>query len=138
MDPLLIDVPERVETPRLVLRCPRAGDGVALNEAVCASLDHLRPWMDWAQVAPSPADSEANCRRAHARFLLREDLVYMMFDPAGRCVGGTGLHRMDWKVRRFEIGYWRRPDCASQGIVSEAVAALTRVAFDTLAARRVE
>jgi hypothetical protein len=21
-------------------------------------------------------------------------------------VGGSGLHRMDWSVSRFEIGYW--------------------------------
>jgi hypothetical protein len=29
MDPLLIEVPDRLETERLVLRCPRAGDGPA-------------------------------------------------------------------------------------------------------------
>jgi glycerophosphoryl diester phosphodiesterase len=52
MDPLLIDVPERMETARLVLRAPRAGDGGALNEAVRASSDEIAPWMPWAGLLP--------------------------------------------------------------------------------------
>ena len=33
MDPVLIEVPERIETERLILRCPRPGDGPTVNEA---------------------------------------------------------------------------------------------------------
>lgn len=142
MDPLLIEVPERIETERLVLRCLRAGDGPAVNEAVCESLEELRPYMPWAQTPPSLDESEALCRRSQARFRLREDLVFAMFERSGgsegRYVGGSGLHRIAWDVRQFEIGYWRRSACRGQGFVTEAVHALARLAFDTLAARRVE
>ncbi len=34
MDPLLIEVPERIETENLVLRSPRRGDGAIVNAAV--------------------------------------------------------------------------------------------------------
>lgn len=143
MDPLLIDVPERLETERLILRCLQPGDGPALNAAVCESLDELRPYMPWAQTPPPPEESEALCRRSQARFRLREDLVFAMFERTneggeGRYVGGSGLHRIAWDVRRFEIGYWRRSACASRGLVTEAVHALARLAFDVLDARRVE
>jgi RimJ/RimL family protein N-acetyltransferase len=143
MDPLLIDVPERIETERLILRCPQPGDGAVVNAAVCESLDALRPFMPWAQVAPRLDESELVCRRAQARFRLREDLVLSMFERAadgseGRYVGGSGLHRILWDVRRFEIGYWCRSSCTGQGYVTEAVRALNRVAFDQLGARRVE
>src|SRR5690606_11812221 len=47
-------------------------------------------------------------------------------------------HRMDWAVRSFEIGYWIRKDAEGQGIVTEAVNAITRYAFEQLQARRVE
>ena len=67
MDPLLIDVPERIETERLVLRVPRAGDGPVVNAAVCASLDELAPWLPWAGTVPSVDESEAHCRRQQAR-----------------------------------------------------------------------
>ncbi|MFY9513315.1 MAG: GNAT family protein [Rubrivivax sp.] len=143
LDPLLIEVPERIQTERLVLRSPRPGDGPALNEAVCASLDELRPWMPWAQTAPSIDESEIVVRAAHAKFQQRADLVYSIWrhDGSGRelrLVGGTGLHRIDWAVPKFEIGYWRRSGEAGQGLMTEAIRALARMAFDTLAAERVE
>jgi RimJ/RimL family protein N-acetyltransferase len=53
-------------------------------------------------------------------------------------VGGSGLHRIDWSVPRFEIGYWVRTPFAGQGYISEAVRGITTFAFDTLGARRVE
>ena len=143
MDPLLLDVPERLETERLVLRCPRPGDGPAVNVAVCESLEGLRPWMPWAKAAPSIDDSEAYCRRMHAKFLLREDLVLLIFErgsegAAGPVLGAVGLHRIDWVARCFEIGYWRRKGLGGLGIVSEAVQGLARMAWDRLDARRLE
>ncbi|HKX40479.1 MAG TPA: GNAT family N-acetyltransferase [Burkholderiaceae bacterium] len=143
MDPLLIDVPERLETDRLIVRCPQPGDGPAVNEAVRESLAELGPFMPWAQTAPSLDESEALCRRNRARFCLREDLPYWIFERdaagcEGRYIGGTGLHRISWEVRRFEIGYWCRTSCQRQGYVTEAARALMRAAFDRLGARRVE
>ena len=143
MDPLLIEVPMRVETERLILRCPQPGDGPAIHQAEHESLDELRPWMPWAHTPKSPDESEAYCRRMHAKFILREDLVMFAFERdaagvEGRFVAGTGLHRIDWGVRRFEIGYWRRTGCGGQGFVTEATEALARLAFDRLDARRVE
>ena len=143
MDPLLIDVPERLATERLVVRVPRAGDGTAVNAAVCVSHAELAPWMPWAATLPSVDESEAYCRRAHAKFLLREDLAMFVFaggadDREGELVGATGLHRIDWPLRSFEIGYWRRTGCEGRGFMTEAVRAMARMAFDALDARRVE
>lgn len=142
-DPLLIHVPERIVTERLVIRCAQPGDGTVLNAAVCDSLDALRPFVPWAGTAPTLAESEAVCRRAQARFRLREDLMLLIFERAagdteGELLGGTGLHRMDWKARRFEIGYWRRSGREGRGIATETVHAMTRLAFDELRAQRVE
>jgi RimJ/RimL family protein N-acetyltransferase len=143
MDPLLIEVPERIETERLVLRMPRRGDGPMVNEAIRVSLAELGPWLPWAGAMPTVEESEAHCRRQQARFMLREDFVLLIFARAGdggegELLGGTGLHRIDWPLRRFEIGYWRKTGCAGRGIVTEAVKGLARMAFDVLGARRVE
>ena len=143
IDPLLIHVPERIVTERLIVRCAQPGDGGALNAAVCDSLDALRPYVPWADAVPTLADSEAVCRKAQARFRLREDLMLLIFERGaggteGELLGSTGLHRMDWKARRFEIGYWRRTGREGRGIATEAVNALARLAFDELRAQRVE
>ena len=143
IDPLLLDIPARIATARLVLRCPQAGDGAVLNAAVRESLAELRPWMPWARQAPTADESEAYCRRMAARFALREELNFLIFEAgesgaAGALVGSCGLHHIDWSVPRFEIGYWRRTGRGGRGFVAEAVDALERLSFEPLGARRVE
>ena len=142
-DPVLIDIPERLDGERTVLMAPRAGLGAEMAVVVAQSLSHLRPWMPWAQEAPTAESSETVVRRMQADFIARRDLSYQLYarradGSPGRLLGGTGLHRMDWSVRRFEIGYWIRPEASGQGHVSEAVRLLTALAFNTLAANRVE
>lgn len=142
IDPLLIDIPS-LTSERLLLRAPCAGDGAALNEAMVESIEALKAWMPWAQQVPTLDQSELTCRQLAARFAQRTDLTLFMFERAadgavGRLVGGTGLHRMDWNVPRFEIGYWCRASAQGRGFATEAVRTLARFAFDALRARRVE
>ncbi|RZJ09115.1 MAG: N-acetyltransferase [Rubrivivax sp.] len=142
-DPLLIDIPERLDGERIVLLAPRVGVGAEMALVVTQSLAHLRPWMPWAQEAPTAESAELVVRRMQADFIARRDLTYQLYarrpdGSPGRLLGGTGLHRIDWTVRRFEIGYWIRPEAAGQGHASEAARLLTALAFGTLAARRVE
>ena len=141
MDPILIEVPEKLETERLLLAAPRPGLGPAMSVAIAESFGALSLWMPWAQQVPSIEESEATMRRAQAEFILRKDLNYQIYDrePTGRrLLGGTGLHRIDWAARRFEVGYWIRASAEGKGYVSEAVRALAGMAFGSLLARRVE
>lgn len=143
MQGLVEDVPARIDTARLVVRMVQPTDGPRLNAAVCESIDDLRPTMPWAQTAPTLAQSDAECRRLSAQFLIRQNLAFFIFErhadgTEGDMVGGTGLHRIDWKIRRFEIGYWCRSSCRGRGFIHEAVIALAELAFDALRARRVE
>ncbi len=142
-DPVLIQVPELLATEQVLLTIPRVGDGAVLNRAIQRSLGHLQPWMPWAQTMPSVEESEAVVRRMLAEFLTRQHLAYFLYERApeggaGRLCGGAGLMRLDWPQRRFEIGYWLAPDATGRGLASEAVCALTRLAFSQLRALRVE
>lgn len=142
-DPPLIDVPERLDGERIVLLAPRAGLGAEMAVVIAQSLSHLRPWMPWAQEAPTAESSERVVRRMQADFIMRRDLCFQIYarradGSPGRMLGGAGLHRIDWAVRRFEVGYWIRPEAAGQGHVGEAVRLLAALAFEQLGARRVE
>ena len=78
-------------------------------------------------------------RRAHADFMSRTDLMLLLFvKGTNTMVGASGLHRIDWRVPKFEIGYWLRTSYAGKGYMTEAVAAIDIFAFDTLGAHRVE
>lgn len=137
--PILREFPESFETERLLIRAPLPGDGAEVNAAIRESLDELRPWMPWADPVPSVADSEANVRQARLDFLARTDLRLHLYErESGRFIGSSGLHRIDWSVPKFEIGYWVRTSEAGRGYITEAVKGITRFAFETLGAQRVE
>lgn len=138
MNPILLDIPEVIESERLILRCPRAGDGRVLFESAEASRNELNPWMPWSE-KQTLEDAELYARRAHAEFILRESLGFVIFRKLdGAHVGNTGLHRFDWDVPRFEIGYWCRTSMTGNGYITEATTTLERFAFDMLKAKRVE
>lgn len=138
-NPILLDFPDHFETERLLIRAPKAGDAPPIHAAIQESLDHLKPWMPWAREDETVEELEAFLRQMAARFLLREDLPLMLWRKSdGLYVGGSGLHRMDWSIPRFEIGYWVRASLEGQGYISEAVNGITQFAFDVLAAERVE
>lgn len=140
-DPVLIEVPEKIETERLLIAAPRAGVGPALNEAVVETMDQLQRWMPWAQQVPSIDETEAVVRRQVAAFVLRDDLPFQIYSreqQGRRLLGAMGLHRFDWAARRFEIGYWLRRSAQGQGLMSEAVNGMAAMAFTQLRARRLE
>jgi RimJ/RimL family protein N-acetyltransferase len=137
-EPILIDLPEEISSDRIVVRRYRPGDGVELFAAVDESREHILPWMPWGPGHAAVEDSEKMVRTWYAKWALREDLPMGIFDKAsGRFIGGTGLNRIDWNLRSFEIGYWVRKSAAGQGYVTEAVRLLTGFAFDTIQANRV-
>ncbi len=137
---ILIDLPMPITTPRLIIRPAMPGDGAALYEAKKETWGMLNRWMmPWAKEIGTEEDSEAVVREAYAKFILREDLMMIGFRREDDVpVVYTGLHRFNWSIRKFEIGYWVRRSAQGQGYATEATNALTRYAFDELKAKRVQ
>ncbi|HLF29038.1 MAG TPA: GNAT family N-acetyltransferase [Anaerolineae bacterium] len=139
MNPVLLDFPDSFNTERLTIRAPRQGDGAEIAQAVHESLNDLRPWMPWAKEEPSAEQQESRIRKGLADWLTRTNLLlHLYLTGTGAFVGGSGLHRFDWRVRKFEIGYWVRTKFAGQGYITEAVNGITAFAFTHLHANRVE
>ncbi len=139
MDPILLEIPAELTTERLLLRMPRPRDGERVNAAVRDSAAELARWMPWADPTPDVANTEQWCRRAAARFLTREALDFSLYlKGSDTCVGTCGMPRLAWKVPKIEIGYWLRTPYSGKGLMTEAVAALTTFALETLNVARVE
>jgi len=131
--------PYRIVTERLVLRSWEPRDAPLLKEAVDSSIDHLLPWMPWAEHEPqSLEDKVALLRQFRGKFDLGQDFTYGIFTPdEEQAVGGTGLHTRIGDDA-FEIGYWIRASRAGEGLATESTAALTRVAFELTDVDRIE
>jgi RimJ/RimL family protein N-acetyltransferase len=139
VDPLQIDLPDQLEGERVIVRPWAERDSADLWDAIDSSREHLETWMPWVDRYRNPDNALEYCRRSLARWLLREDLAVAIVEKAtGRIVGGSGMHRINWTYRLFEIGYWLREDAVGKGYASETVQLLARLAFDDLDANRVE
>jgi ribosomal-protein-serine acetyltransferase len=136
----LIEIPEVIETERLLIKVVKPGDGKAINEAVLESWETLGKWMPWATgEKPTVEESKVLCRQGYAKFILREDYwVGIWRKSDNKYLGGSGLHRMNWKVPLFETGYWIRDTEVGKGYVAETVLGLTKMAFEELNCKRLE
>jgi len=132
------NVPEEFESERMIIRMPRISDSAEIYEAINESRNELVPWLPWAKNS-SLENTRESTRLAVAKFKSREDLRYHFHDKnTGRFLAGSGLHRIDWHVPKFEIGFWCRSSQVGKGYVTEGVKALTAMAFERLKAARVE
>jgi len=129
----------RIETSRLILRCYTPGDAEKLLTSINGSLEHLRPWIPWAQDQPQEIEWTAKfIRQFRGQFDLGQDAVYGIFDPQEQAIiGGTGLHNRVGKDAR-EIGYWINVGHINQGYATEAVCALIKTGFEIEGLARLE
>ncbi|MBD7963566.1 GNAT family N-acetyltransferase [Fictibacillus norfolkensis] len=139
MKPILMNFPTEFTTDRLLIRMPKPGDGKAMFEAIHASLDELKPWLPFAHFEQTEEDVEANIREAYLKFLSREDLRLLVFlKENGNLIASSGLHRINWEIPKFEIGYWIDTRYTGKGYMTEAVQGITEFASKELNARRIE
>ena len=110
----------------VTLRRWHPDDIEAAYQAVLESLDHLRPWMPWA---------EGNTRESQAEFLAGCDrdwqagaaYNYAMISE-GKIAGSCGLTARTGPGG-MEIGYWVHRAYVRRGLATAATAALVSQAF---------
>ena len=112
----------------VALRWYTVGDAEAIARAVGESLEHLKPWMPWAEPQSADVDFQrgrlSNQPQQRAR---AEEWQYGIFESGGeQLLGSIGL-----MTRRgpgtLEIGYWLHVDAGGRGRATNAARALTEV-----------
>jgi RimJ/RimL family protein N-acetyltransferase len=139
-NPVLIDLPIPIRTPRLVIRTKQVGDGAHTAAAVSETWEDLHKWMRWADDPGgfTPELMEIRTRHVMASFTLRQSIELIGIENAtGKAVVWCGLHDIDWQGRMCDTGYWVRKSAQRQGFATEAANAMVRYAFGALAMRRV-
>src|SRR5690606_27974780 len=121
--------PERIDLPDgvAVVRC-RPERAERAVEAINASLDHLRPWMAWAQEPATVEHMTTFFAEAETAWDERREFGYSLVDQGDTAIlGGCGLHgRLG--PDGLEIGYWVHVDHAGRGLATAASRALTAAA----------
>ena len=141
MRPILIDLPEIIETSRLKLQMPQSGFGEKVHQAIIDGYDDYIKWLAWPVTPPTIESVEIDCRKHHAEFITRDSIRYLIIDKAtdkvvGRCAFPS--FQANWTIPQFGISYFIRKSERAKGYASEAAHAMTALAFQTLKAKKVE
>lgn len=129
----------KIETERLIIRCYQPSDANMFKKSVDESIEHLKPWMPWAENEPECIEQKIiRLRRYRADFDMDRDYTFGIFDKEEtKLIGSTGLHtRVGHKAR--EIGYWINVNYIQKGYATEATNALTKVGFEIENLDRIE
>ncbi|RZS41322.1 RimJ/RimL family protein N-acetyltransferase [Herbihabitans rhizosphaerae] len=110
----------------VTLRRWRAGDADLALRIVLESMDHLRPWMVWAEGYDARAAAEfvATCER---NWTSGQTFDYQIV-VSDVVVGCASLMRRG-DPRGMETGYWLHPAHTGHGYATTAAKALTDEAF---------
>jgi ribosomal-protein-alanine N-acetyltransferase len=135
-----LEIPERIEAGRIILRPYQAGDGPWFYAMSQRNRAHLARYEaeNVVMSIQSEQDAEVLVRELAAAWEAR-DYFFM-----GAFVKGTGefvaqvyIGPVHWDVPEFEIGFFVDVDHEGQGYVTEAVRAAMGFIFEHLQAHRV-
>jgi RimJ/RimL family protein N-acetyltransferase len=129
--------PDEIDAGSVRLRRWRPADAQALVRIVTENLEHLRPWMPWAQEPPTEAEEREFLGRMERAWERRSDFGFAIELPEVGPIGGIGLHTRQGPGT-LEIGYWIAAARTGRGHVTAAAGALTDASFALPGVERVE
>lgn len=112
----------------LTLRRWTVDDAAALSEAIDASREHLRPWMEWVSGEPVPLPLRRRMIAGWEADWAKGGDVLLGIFIAGRIAGSCGLHRRI-APDGLEIGYWVHPAFLRRGIATSTARLLAKAAL---------
>ena len=124
-------VPERIAVADVVLELHGPERAAEVADAINGNLDHLGPWMAWAQRTTTPQEQAMRLAMVVEQWRAGGDASWSIVVSGGRIAGGCGIHHRTGGDD-IDIGYWLTSDATGRGRATAAAAALTRVAFEVL------
>lgn len=119
--------PEVLGSGPVTLRRWRLADAELCLRLVTESLEHLRPWMQWATPDYDPAAAQVYLEGCELDWAAGTAFQYLILDD-GEPAGSAGLMaRID--PAGLEIGYWVHHAHTGRGVATAAAAALTEAAL---------
>jgi RimJ/RimL family protein N-acetyltransferase len=140
MHKMLLDIPTRIETERLYLRCYQAGDGPWYYAMSQKNKPHLSRYESGnaAMTLNTEEDAEIVVRDFAAAWVARKAFFMGAFlKETQEFVAQIYIGVVNWDLPEFEVGYFADNEHEGQGYVTEATKAALGFIFEHLGAHRV-
>ena len=98
---------------------------------------YLRQWLPWVDATKRVDDSLAFIRSVLEMFAAQDGFTAAIWHRE-RVAGVIGTHRIDWRNRRVELGYWLAEEFQGRGLMSDACRLAIAHLFGEMDLHRVE
>ncbi len=119
------------------VRLVEASDADGIYRVVDTNREHLTEWLPWAGSA-TPDSIREFVGRAQQQAERDNGFQAVIVDPSDEVAGFIGFHSVDWANRSTSLGYWLAEGRQGRGTMTDAVRALTTLAFEQWGLNRVE
>jgi RimJ/RimL family protein N-acetyltransferase len=140
MHKMLLDIPDRFETARLLLRRYEPGDGPMYFAIGQKNRQHLQQFEAGNVIlsAKTVDEAEALVRELHVDWVARNSFFLGAFDRETlEFIAQIFIGVVNWDLPEFEVGYFVDVDHQGKGYVTEAVKGALGFIFTYLHAQRV-
>jgi RimJ/RimL family protein N-acetyltransferase len=138
MRPILLDIPERLVTDRLIISVHENGDGKEFFDLIQSNYNHLQEELAEVHSLKSIEDAEEYVRYKRIAWLSRERFVPKIIEKStGRMIGQLWIEPR-WGRMIFEIGYFLEEKSQGKGYITEAVKKIMEFLFTELGANKLE
>lgn len=123
--------------PGLTLRILEERHATPFFRLVDGDREHLRQWLPWVDKAVEEEQILDFIRSGLRQFADNAGFhcgIWWQGEPAGV----IGFQRVNWLNRKVELGYWLSSGRQGQGLMTDAVRALTSFAFQEWGLHRVQ
>jgi ribosomal-protein-serine acetyltransferase len=137
---MLLDIPTRLETDRLILRRYEPGDGPMYFAVGQKNHHHLQPFEADNVIlsAKTPEEAENIIRGLNEDWIARNSFFLGAFDKKTlEFIAQIYIGVVNWELPEFEVGYFVDVDHQGKGFITEAVQGALGFIFRCLKAQRV-
>ncbi len=137
---LLLDIPTRLDTERLVVRKYEEGDGRGLYLLLARSGNRelLKENVEEVSSIKTEEEAEVIVRKHSAEWVARDRFVMgIWLKSEDKYVGEIWIEPKKWEVPSFEIGWFLDKGYQRRGIATEAVRRSLKFLFNDLKAHKV-
>ena len=140
MHKLLLDIPTRLETERLLIRKYAEGDGQGLYLLLERNdnRNRLAEHVDEATEIRTAVEAEIRIRQLAADWVARTRFVMgLWLKPSNEQVGQIWIEPRNWDVPSFELGWFLDSGFLGTGLATEAARRAIRFIFECLHAHKI-
>ncbi|MFX0116126.1 MAG: GNAT family N-acetyltransferase [Candidatus Hodarchaeota archaeon] len=140
MHKMLLELPLRLETNRLIIRAYEKNDGAALYWLLEKddNREYLKDHVSEAVTIKTEEDAEIRLRELNADWSARNRFVMgIWLKTSGEYVGQIWIEPKNWEVPSFELGWFLGKSHQGQGIATEAAKAGIKFLFNHLKAHKI-